>query len=396
MPTPDPAVQRLIDQAREQLGGGIADALATVQRLSDTMTQNDDEQMQLQQLVDVCQSRIDLFSAEIQQLDDQISETQTRIDTERAQIGVLARYLYIQPDALLLRLLRAGNVRDMVTQTSDVTAAAVRADALERQLTVDLAKEQQDQADRQRAADQEQRTMDQLDAAMNQLQELSGQEQDSSDQLQLVIDDTQSTLDTLNVPGATVVPQVISMLRQRQQQLIATAEQLVWQQAQLWATLNASAMPMPGATTLGGTQAGPTGTRLAWPIQGAVLTQGFGPSTLWIEPAMFGFQHFHTGLDLASSNTRIGAAADGVVAAVGKGTTGYGNYVIIAHGGGMVTLYGHLSLTMVKVGDTVTQGQQIGVEGTTGASTGIHLHFEVRVNGTPVDPSPYLPPLIGA
>jgi murein DD-endopeptidase MepM/ murein hydrolase activator NlpD len=359
------------------------------------MGQNANEQTQLQQQVDASQAKIDSLNAEIQQLDDQISTTQTQIDTERAQIGILARYLYVQPDALLLRLLRAGNVRDMVTQTSDLTAAALRADSLQQKLKSDLAKQQQDQADRQKAADQEQQAQDQLNSAMTQLQDLSTQEQASSDQLQTAIDDTQSTLDGLNTQGV-LVQQVVDMLRQRQQQLIAEAEQLVWQQAQLWATLNGSAIPAPVATTLGGTQTAPAGTRLAWPIQGAVLTQGFGPSTLWLEPAMFGFPHFHTGLDLASSNTRIGAAADGVVAAVGSGTTGYGNYVIIVHGGGLVTLYGHLAATMVKVGETVTQGQQIGVEGTTGASTGVHLHFEVRLNGTPVDPSPFLPALAGA
>src|SRR2546430_11762619 len=126
-------------------------------------------------------------------------------------------------------------------------------------------------------------------------------------------------------------------------------------------------------------------------IQGAVLTQGFGPTDFGLEPAAFGFPHFHTGLDLASKNTRIGAAADGVVAVTGYGMTGYGNYVIIVHGGGLVTLYGHLSSIGVTVGQKVTQGQQIGVEGTTGNSTGVHLHFEVRLNSTPVDPSPYLP-----
>jgi murein DD-endopeptidase MepM/ murein hydrolase activator NlpD len=360
------------------------------------MGTNANEQTQLQQQVDASQAKIDSLNAEIQQLDDQIGTTQGEIDTERAQIGILARYLYVQPDALLLRLLRAGNMRDMVTQTSDLTAAALRADSLQKKLTADLAKQQQDQADRQKAADQEQQAQDQLNAAMSQLQDLSTQEQASSDALQSAIDDTQSTLDGLSTQDVSLLQDVVNMLRQRQQQLIATAEQLVWQQAQVWATLNGAAIPAPVATTLGGTETAPAGTRLAWPIQGAVLTQGFGPSTLWLEPAMFGFPHFHTGLDLASSNTRIGAAADGVVAAVGAGTTGYGNYVIIAHGGGLVTLYGHLSATMVKVGDTVTQGQQIGVEGTTGNSTGVHLHFEVRLNGTPVDPSPYLPALAGA
>jgi len=395
-PTTDAATQQVIDQARQQLGGGMADALSTIQQLSDAMNQNADLQNRLQNQIDTSQSKIDSLNEQIAQLDDQISTTQTDIDSTRAQIGVLARYLYVQPDALLLRLLRAGSVRDMVTQTSDLTAAALRADALERKLSSDLQQQQQDQTDRQNAADQEQQAQDELNQAITELQDLASQEQDSSDQLQSAIDDTQSALDGLDTRGASVVEQVTAMLRQRQEELIATAEHLVWQQAQVWTTLNSSALPPPPATTYGGTQTAPAGTLLAWPIQGATLTQGFGPSTLWLEPAMFGFPHFHTGLDLASSNTRIGAAADGVVAAVGSGTTGYGNYVIIAHGGGIVTLYGHLAVTMVKVGQTVTQGQQIGVEGSTGNSTGVHLHFEVRVNGTPVDPSPYLPARAGA
>jgi murein DD-endopeptidase MepM/ murein hydrolase activator NlpD len=389
-------VQRLIDQARQQLGSAVADGLSTVRQLADAMNQNANQQTQLQNQIDASQAKIDSLNNEIQQLDDQISQTQDQIDTERSEIGILARYLYVQPDALLLRLLRAGSVRDMVTQTSDLTAAALRADSLEQKLNSDLAKQQQDEADRQQAAEQEQAAQDQLNSAMSQLQDLQSQEQDSSDQLQSAIDNTQQTLDGLGTQGSSVTQDAIDMLIHDQQQLIATAEQEVWQQAELWATLNSSALPPPPATTLGGTQSGPAGTVFAWPIQGAVLTQGFGPSTLSIEPAMFGFPHFHTGLDLASPATKITAAADGVVAAVGQGNTGYGNYVIIAHGGGLVTLYGHLSLTMATVGETVTQGQQIGVEGSTGNSTGVHLHFEVRVNGTPVDPSPYLPPLTGA
>jgi murein DD-endopeptidase MepM/ murein hydrolase activator NlpD len=278
----------------------------------------------------------------------------------------------------------------MVTQTSDLTVAAMRADSLKAQLASDLAKQQQDQTQRQSDRDAAAQVQDQLNTALGQLQAIAQLEQDSSDQLQAAIGDTQTALDGLDTQGVSAVQQVTAMLLQRQQQLITTAEHQVWQQEQLWATLNSGVIPAPPATTLGRPS---TGTTFAWPIRGAVLTQGFGPSTLWLEPAVFGFAHFHTGLDLASSNTRISAAADGVVAVVGSGNTGYGNYVVLVHGGGLVTLYGHMSVTMVKVGQTVTQGQQIGVEGTTGASTGVHLHFEVRLNGTPVDPSPFLPPL---
>jgi len=65
---------------------------------------------------------------------------------------------------------------------------------------------------------------------------------------------------------------------------------------------------------------------------------------------------------------------------------------VIAHAGGLDTLYGHLSAALVKPGQTIGQGQTIGLEGSTGNSTGPHLHFELRINQKPVDPSPYLPP----
>jgi len=392
-PTPDPATQRLIDQARQQLGDGIGNALAEVQLLSDVLNQNSTEQDQMQQRIQSSQDRMDALDDQIQQLDDDISTTQDRIDTERAQVGVLARQVYQQPDSLLLRLLRAGSLSDMLTQASDMTTAAVRADTLKGKLTSDLARLQQDQADRQKARDEEAQVQQQLDSALTQFEDLADQMQTSSDKLQSLIDDGQATLDGVDAASVAVAQQAAEMLLQREQSLIATAEKQVWQQAQLWATINGSAIALPSATTYCGGPPSPTGTRFGWPIQGAVLTQGFGPSDLALEPAMFGFPHFHTGLDLASKNTRISAAADGVVAAVGSGTTGYGNYVIIVHGGGLLTLYGHLTTAMVRVGDKVTQGQQIGVEGSTGNSTGIHLHFEVRLNGTPVDPSPYLPSL---
>jgi murein DD-endopeptidase MepM/ murein hydrolase activator NlpD len=399
----DAAAQRLIDQARAEINLDLADALAEVQRLSDAMDQNATEQDQLQQRIEGSQARIDELDDEISQLDDQIGTTQDQITTEQGQIGVLARELYQQPSSLLLRVLQAGSLRDMVTETGDLTEAAFRANALKQKLTADLNQLQRDEAERQQAEQQQEQLQQQLNDAVSQLSDLSQKESDTSDQLQSAMDDGQAALDVPDPADPSLLRQAADMLRAQRLQLIGIAEQQVWQQAQLWATLNSGAIPPPRSTILsgsqplpGGTQITPAGTVFAYPIQGAVLTQGFGPTTLAIEPPMFGFPHFHTGLDLASPNTRITAAADGVVAAVGSGNTGYGNYVVIAHGSGLVTLYGHLAVTMVKVGQKVNQGQQIGVEGSTGNSTGTHLHFEVRLNGTPVDPSPYLPSLRGA
>jgi murein DD-endopeptidase MepM/ murein hydrolase activator NlpD len=379
----------MVDQARTQINGNVADALAAVQRLTDSLNLITSERSQVQQRVQASQAKIDSLNGEIARLDAEIDATQRRIEGERAEIAVMARQLYQEPDSLLLRLLQAGSVRDMVTQTSDLTAAALHADSLRQHLSDDLTRLNQDQAAEQQARDTETQTQAQLSDALSQFQDLAVQEQQTSDALLGFIHDGRDALAGAATQAADLAQQVAATLQDREQQLIASAEQQVWQQEQLWATLNASAIPRPVAVTI--SRPAGAAARFGWPILGATLTQGFGPTTLWLEPAMLGFPHFHTGLDLASPNTRVAAAADGLVATVGAGTTGYGNYVIVVHRDGFVTLYGHLAVTTVSAGQTVTQGQEIGVEGSTGASTGVHLHFEVRLNGTPVDPSPYLP-----
>lgn len=101
----------------------------------------------------------------------------------------------------------------------------------------------------------------------------------------------------------------------------------------------------------------------------------------------------HSGLDMgAPKGTPIQTARDGVVSCVeDSGSSGYGYHVVIDHGDGMVTLYGHCSKVYVRSGQTVKQGDVIAAVGSTGRSTGNHLHFEVRVNGKKVNPRNYLP-----
>jgi murein DD-endopeptidase MepM/ murein hydrolase activator NlpD len=98
----------------------------------------------------------------------------------------------------------------------------------------------------------------------------------------------------------------------------------------------------------------------------------------------------HPGIDLHGNyGDPIYACRAGVVVTAGW-MGGYGNATILDHGGGMATLYGHQSRLAVSDGQQVTAGQVIGYVGSTGYSTGPHLHFEVRINGNPVDPAPYL------
>lgn len=106
---------------------------------------------------------------------------------------------------------------------------------------------------------------------------------------------------------------------------------------------------------------------------------------------IWGSSELHTGLDIgAPYGTTIRAAAAGRVLVSEFNTGGYGNFVVIDHGGGYSTLYGHASLNLVQAGQTVVQGQAISQVGSTGWSTGPHLHFEIRLNNSPVDPSPYV------
>jgi murein DD-endopeptidase MepM/ murein hydrolase activator NlpD len=99
----------------------------------------------------------------------------------------------------------------------------------------------------------------------------------------------------------------------------------------------------------------------------------------------------HPGFDLAAvTGTQVTAAARGTVVHAGPGGT-YGNLVTVRHDSGFETRYAHLSAVDVKVGDAVEAGQDVGKVGTTGYSTGPHLHFEVRRNGVAIDPAPFLP-----
>jgi murein DD-endopeptidase MepM/ murein hydrolase activator NlpD len=123
---------------------------------------------------------------------------------------------------------------------------------------------------------------------------------------------------------------------------------------------------------------------LIWPLLGR-LTSRFGAIRRW------GGGYRHTGIDIATTyGSPIVAADSGEVIFAGW-WDGYGKAIVLDHGHGRSTVYGHLSRIYPAVGTTVGKGQTIGLEGSTGYSTGPHLHFEVRINGVPVNPMPYLP-----
>ena len=136
----------------------------------------------------------------------------------------------------------------------------------------------------------------------------------------------------------------------------------------------------------GGSSGMPTGGgQLLWPAAGP-MTSGYGYRT----HPIFGDTRMHTGIDIGAPYGAPVIAADAGSVLFAGVMSGYGNAIVVDHGGGLSTTYNHLSAFVVSSGQSVGRGSQIGSVGCTGYCTGPHLHFEVRVNGSPVDPMPYL------
>lgn len=143
------------------------------------------------------------------------------------------------------------------------------------------------------------------------------------------------------------------------------------------------------ANAAGGGGGGGTATATAsfvWPVASYVyISSRFG---MRVHP-ITGQTRSHTGLDIASNQGTSVYAADGGKVTMAGWNGGYGNCIMIDHGNGYVTLYGHLNGFAISAGDTVSQGQTIGYVGSTGTSTGSHLHFEVLLNGSRIDPEQF-------
>ena len=162
--------------------------------------------------------------------------------------------------------------------------------------------------------------------------------------------------------------------RETREEYLSEVEALAAQSAALAAAIRDS------QTGAGSTGTGaPSAAGLIWPVDGVVVS-GFGMR----------WGRMHEGIDIAASfGTPIRAAAAGIVIHAGW-LGGYGNLVVLDHGNGLATAYAHASSILVGVGQQVSQGETVSLVGSTGNSSGPHLHFEVRINGVAVDPLLYL------
>ena len=174
-----------------------------------------------------------------------------------------------------------------------------------------------------------------------------------------------------------------NQINQKVAELVAQ-EQAARQAAQQQAAQQAAAGQTPTATYNAAAAAGATGSMM-WPATSHAISSPFGYR---VHP-ISGVRKLHAGVDIGASYGTPVVAADGGTVILAGWTGGYGNCVVINHGNGLTTLYGHMSSLACSVGQKVGKGQTIGYVGSTGASTGPHLHWEVAVNGQVTNPLAY-------
>lgn len=194
-----------------------------------------------------------------------------------------------------------------------------------------------------------------------------------TDEARTVRDELAASRDTL-AAARRLKHSALQSSRETREEYLHEAEALAAQSATLAAAIR-DAQAGAGSTGTGT----PSASGLIWPVNGPVVS-GFGMR----------WGRLHEGIDIAASTgTPIWAAAAGTVIYAGW-LGGYGNLVVVDHGNGLATAYAHASAILVAVGQQVSQGETVSLVGSTGNSSGPHLHFEVRVNGIAVDPLLYL------
>ena len=202
------------------------------------------------------------------------------------------------------------------------------------------------------------------------------------------IDSESEEVDALNASIEAAQREIDELVAELERQ--RAAEEAARKKAEAEAAAAAAAAAAANGGGSGSTSAGgevySTGSFI-WPVPSCTyITSRFGPR---YHPVTGAYQSTHAGLDIGASYGAQIVAADGGVVTLAGVNGGYGNCVMIDHGNGYYTLYGHMSSIAMSKGQSVSQGDTVGYVGSTGVSTGPHCHFEIRVNGAVTDPAPW-------
>jgi len=365
-----PAYADSADDARNKL----QEIRQQSQNIRDMLNTNKSEQASIQAEIQEIDSNIAATQKEVDALNDNIDVLEDSIDVLQGEIDQLEDKLVKQQSLLgdrLVCMYEGGDVTylEVLLGARDFQDFLTRMDLVNSIISQDKSLIQGVQDDKKtldiKAAD--------LDNQRKDLEESRRSQKEKAAVLKTSKSEKDDYMKKLEVDAATYEQQL--------NDLEATSRDLAAQIAATQASTNYSAPQADGTPYVVGTGI------YGWPCPGYTeITSEYG---MRLHPIL-GYYKLHTGIDIgAPEGASIVAADSGTVISAGW-QGGYGNCVIVDHGSGMSTLYAHMSEILCSEGQSVSSGQSIGLVGSTGYSTGAHLHFEVRVNGDPVDPTGYL------
>ena len=371
-----------IEKRRERIQGELESTEGKAKSLRGRISVLDDRAEELQ-------ARIGDLTARITDLDARIAEVRGELQLAQQRFTRLTEELLAIQDELVERtdLLTARAIETYKAgpgaYVEGILSSESFADLSDRyqyyETTVELDSDLIDEVDRLRVETDARRS--EVEKEKERIAEAKLQlEKDRAD-LQAATIEQQQLLDAQNA----LIAQKEDVLRgqlAKKSELEALDSQLAKDSQRIEALLAQATAPTNSSG--GGAPPPSTGGGFQWPANGP-MTSPYGYRT----HPIFGDSRLHTGVDIgASYGSTVVAASGGSVVFAGT-MSGYGNAIIVDHGGGIATTYNHLSGFSVGGGSAVTRGQALGSVGCTGYCTGPHLHFEVRVNGSPVDPMPY-------
>ena len=350
-----------LKKSLSKLKGKESTALEQVANYNEQISLIEDEIDAVNALIDRYNEQIGEKNAEIETLNEKIGELDASIAENYAAFKERLKVFHKTGDASTLEILFGSeSLADFFNRYAVVKTVAAR----DKKLMDDLSGE----IDRQEKQKQETETLKaEIEEQVAETEALKADLLKKQDELEDMKKEAQSVLNKIKKDEKTA-QNAINNLNKDMEELEKEIEE---------ATRNSK---------------GKFDGSFAWPLPKSYthVSSGFGYRT---HPITGQKQSFHKGIDLpAPKNTAITATAGGTVTTAYNTSHGsYGKYVIIEHGGGYVSVYAHCNEVLVKKGDKVSQGQQIAKVGTTGTSTGYHLHFEIRSNGNYTDPRDYFP-----
>jgi murein DD-endopeptidase MepM/ murein hydrolase activator NlpD len=365
-PAPDPRTRRNeLSHAIEEASAAEVEALKVLDAATARRQVLEAQIATLDRQIAAAQAKVDAAEAEIARINAQIETLQREIDRIIAEIEQARARFHDSAVALYKSAANGGDSSFTLLSTAGDAHEVIAGSKYLGENSRQFERELQRQGSLKDRLDDAQSDLRKEQAKAQEAERVAAQERDRIAQLRVQVDAERDQV----AAAEAEEEQIIAGLRARRAEFEAEYNAL---QAQISASVSRG-NPVQG------------NGRFIWPTNGSVVS-GFGARA----HPIFGESRMHTGIDIgASSGAPIKAGGDGVVVMAGS-NGGYGNWTVVDHGGGLATGYAHQSSIGVSVGQRVSRGQVIGRVGSTGASTGPHLHFEVRVNGNPVDPMAWL------